>query len=261
MSSNDFDYTGYENSLEKILSMTEKDYWVQYVDVNRHQVNVAKTYLWVSAALLGAYVAFYEQYKDTILSSSVCPIVLMTLSLISAVFAFGLCLYAIPARKGYKSIADPSWGEFSQKSYTLLSQKEQNLYVTMLTTLVDRVDSNTYHNVATNQKRAKLLRATSWILIFSFCSALLSGASFAISKLEITVRPTKMEATLSTENNNTNTPAEDPSSPSAEKPNVPTPAGPIGQGTGRPNYTTHGLNPKGQVRITDGGGEGGGSDQ
>jgi hypothetical protein len=186
----------------------------------------------------------------------------MAISFFSAVFAFGLCLYAIPARKGYKSIADPSWGEFSQKSHTLLSQKKQNLYVSMLTTLVDRVDSSTYHNVATNQKRAKLLRKTSWILIFSFCFALLSGASFAISKLEIKVKPTKLEATMTTENNNADTTTEAPASPSAEQPDVPTPAGPIGQGTNQPNYTTHSLKPEGQVRITEGSGEGGGdSDQ
>jgi hypothetical protein len=253
MASNNFDYSDYEKSLEKVLSMTEKDYWVQYIDVNRHQVNVARTYLWVSAALLGAYVAFYEQYKNTILSSSLCPVLLLIISFVAAVLAFGLCLYAIPARKGYKSIADPSWGEFSQQAHALLSQKDQNQYISMLSSLIDRVDSSTYHNVGTNQKRAKLLRATSWILIFSFCSALISGVSFAVSKLEVTVKPTKMEATMTPDDNNTDTTSDAPASPAVEKPNVPTPAGPIGQGSGQPNYTTHGLNPaKGVVRATEG---------
>lgn len=253
MPSNDYSYSEYEKSLEKILSMTEKDYWVQYIDVNRHQVNVAKTYLWVSAALLGAYVTFYEHYKSSILSGTICPILLLTISFVAAVLAFGLCLYAIPARKGYKSIADPSWGEFSQQAHILLSKKEQNLYISMLSTLVDRVDLSTYHNVGTNQKRAKLLRATSWVLIFSFCFALLSGISVAVSKLEVNVKPTKMEETMSSDDNNTNTPSGAPTSPTAEKPNVPTPAGPIGQGTDQPNYTTHGLDPaKGIIRVTEG---------
>lgn len=259
MASNNFDYNGYEKSLEKILVMTEKDYWVQYVDINRHQVNVAKTYLWVAAALIGAYAAFLGQYKEIIMSGSICPILVMILSIGLAIIAFGLCLYSIPARKGYRSIADPSWGEFSQKSHVLLTQKEPNLYVSILSALIDRVDLRTNHNVATNQKRAKLLRLTSWILIFSFCMALLSVASFAISKLEISIIPsTKLETNMSTENNTT-TPSETPSSPPAEQPNVPKPAGPIGQGTDQPNYTTHGLDiPKDGVRITEGN-EGGSS--
>ena len=37
--------------------------------------------------------------------------------------------------------------------------------------------------------------------------------------------------------------------PATDKPNVPTPAGPIGSLP--PNYTTHGLDPKGSVRMTE----------
>lgn len=35
----------YEKSLEKILATVEKDYWTQYVDINRHQVIVSRAYL------------------------------------------------------------------------------------------------------------------------------------------------------------------------------------------------------------------------
>ena len=41
----EFDYEGYEKALERSLALAEKDYWTQYVDINRHQVNVSKTYL------------------------------------------------------------------------------------------------------------------------------------------------------------------------------------------------------------------------
>lgn len=260
--SNEFDYTSYEKSLEKILAMAEKDYWAQYIDVNRHQVNVAKTYLWVAAALLGSYVAFYEQYKETIWSTNHCTTIVMILSIISGVFAFGLCIYAIPARKGYKSIADPSWGEFSKKSYDLLKGKKENSYSCILTDIVNRVDSSTSYNVATNQKRAKLLRFTSWVLIASFGLALLSGASIAISKLEISITPTKKETIMTTEESKPTAPSETPAAPTAETPNVPEPAGPIGSGTENPNYTTHSVTdiPKGNVRITEGNEEGSSGD-
>ena len=176
MSENNFDYDGYIKSLEKILSMTEKDYWTQYIDVNQHQVNVAKTYLWVAAALLGAYAALYTQYKNVILSSGVYAISTAIISILSAVIAFGFCLYAIPAREGYKSIAEISWGEFSKLAYNLLSDKNKNLYITILTKLIDSTDSSTYYNVQTNTKRAKLLRITFWILIISFFFSLLCAA-------------------------------------------------------------------------------------
>ena len=86
--------------------------------------------------------------------------------------------------------------------------------------------------------------------------------SFGLLKLDISIKTTKTETTMSTEGNNNTSPQEAPS-PAASVPNVPTPAGPIGQGTNQPTYTTHSLNPTiGQVRITEsGGGSDGGSDK
>jgi hypothetical protein len=49
----DYDYQSYEKSLEKVLESTQKDYWAQYIDINRHQVIVGRTYL----TRLGAYSA------------------------------------------------------------------------------------------------------------------------------------------------------------------------------------------------------------
>jgi hypothetical protein len=100
----EYDYEGYAKILEKTLDACQKDYWTQYIDINRHQINVAKTYLWVSAALLGAYAAGYDRFSEFIISSAVCGQVFFSLSFLVGVIAFGICLYAIPARKGYLPI-------------------------------------------------------------------------------------------------------------------------------------------------------------
>ncbi len=67
---------------------------------------------------------------------------------------------------------------------------------------------------------------------------------------------------MSTEDNNTDTQTEIPTSSLVEQPDVPTPAGPIGQSTNKPNYTTNDSNFENQVRITEDSHKGGGdSDQ
>ncbi|MEJ2060630.1 MAG: hypothetical protein P8Y64_09115 [Gammaproteobacteria bacterium] len=109
----EYDYEGYAKSLEKVLDGVTKDYWTSYIDINRHQVAVGRTYLWVSAALVGIYAAGFKYFNIEIISSFILTVLGM-LSLILAFLAFGICLYAIPARKGYKTIPIKGWGEFSR---------------------------------------------------------------------------------------------------------------------------------------------------
>lgn len=222
----DYDYDNYSKSLEKILSMTEKDYWVQYIDVNRHQVAVARMYLWVAAALIGAYATLYIKYENIILSEGLFVIMLFIISAVCAVFAFGLCLYSIPAREGYMAIPQISWGEFSKNAYDLLSEKKSNLYVKILTALIDNTDRSVHHNLKTNKKRAKLLRFTSWILVASFSFSLLSAGALFINSISL---KHKKEITMTNDTNNTqNTSEATINKPTVEKPDVPVPAGPIG---------------------------------
>jgi hypothetical protein len=81
------DYEGYTKSLEKILDGVTKDYWATRIDDARHQVGIAKTYLWVSAALIGAYVTAYEKFHDYLLNYS-CLILLGGMSFLLCCIAF-----------------------------------------------------------------------------------------------------------------------------------------------------------------------------
>ena len=251
MSTDEYDYAGYEKSLERVLSLSEKDYWTQYVDINNHQVNVSKTYLWVSAALVGAYVTVFDRYGALVFGGSF-TITFALLSILSSAVAFGLCLYAIPARDGYRSIPSQSWGEFSLLANNLLHQKEKNIYISVLTNLVDKVDSTTFHNVSTNQKRAKLLRATSWVLLSSLVFAVLTTiGSYSNHYLTIT---TQLEKTTMTNENNesSNAPSVQQSNPG---PGVPTPAGPISSASPqsvRVTNTETRITESAPVRMTDG---------
>ncbi len=193
MSEESYDYDGYEKSLERILAMTEKDYWTQYVDINRHQVNVGKTYLWVSAALLGAYAAAYSQFEANDFSLNSFEVLMFLIGIVLAISAFGICLYAIPARKGYLSIANPSWGEFSQMAYTYLCDKKHYVYSNLINKLIDRTDICVHHNANTNQSRAKQLRVISWVLIASLSFSLLAATSVFMSKFEIKMPITQEE--------------------------------------------------------------------
>ncbi len=242
MAEDNYDYEGYEKSLERSLSLAEKDYWSQYLDVNRHQVNVAKTYLWVAVALLGSYAAVIGKYTQYFVSNN-CVAVVGLLSIVSAVIAFGICLYAIPARKGYVAIPVVSWGEFPTLANQSLANKDKRVYITLLTDLNNKVDKANHHNVSTNQKRAALLRLTSWVLIFSFSLAVLTGIS-VIFPITFSNHTQHMEFKMPEDNQSQNQPQEQQTE---THPDVPTPAGPITGGN--PDMSTHSENVPNTVNI------------
>jgi len=229
MEDTEYDYDGYQKSLERTLTLAEKDYWTQYIDVNRHQVNVAKTYLWVAVALMGSYTAVFSKYQSLFTTECMTPI-LAFISAISAIAAFGICLYAIPARKGYHAVSETSWGYFTDKANKMLECDKKRIYIAILTTLCDHVDKANYHNVATNQNRAKLLRRTSWILIISFTFAILTSLSLLANSLPVR----KVNMTDPTQNKPTQ-----PSQSPKPAPDVPKPAGPLSGGN--PNISTHSI--------------------
>jgi hypothetical protein len=246
MSENEFDYEGYEKSLERSLALAEKDYWSQYLDVNRHQVNVAKTYLWVAVAMLGAYGAILNKFPQYLLQNF-CVTSFALISVLLVILAFGICLYAIPARQGYKGIPEISWGEFPAHANQLLTKKDKRIYISVLTDLNNKVDKSNWHNIATNQKRASLLRKTSWILIASFLFAVLTGVAYVIP-ISSENSTSNMEKIMPEDN--------EPQGQSQNQtpetvPDVPTPAGPITGGN--PDMSTHTakIPSHGNIRITE----------
>lgn len=204
MSEPTLDYEGYEQSLEKILEGVTKDYYSSFLDINRHQVMVSRAYLWVSAALIGVYAAAYEEFSPVILMHS-CLFLFSLFAFLFACAGFGICLYSIPARNGYMAIPKKGWGEFSRRAYDLLKDNNPKVYSTFLSTQIARIDTAYAHNFRTNLRRARLLRVTSWILIFSFALALISSAIAIIDSLNISQQ--KVTTYMSNENENNGTQA------------------------------------------------------
>jgi len=168
----DIDYDGYTQALDAIRNEALADYWAHLLNINAHQVSVGRTYLWVSAALVGAYSTAFSTYHTTIIRSDTL-FALSTGSFALAALAFGVCLYAIPARAGYRAIPKAGWGEFSTSAYALLKKDTPNLYANFLTQHIAHIDAARAQGCITTRKRATLLRATSWLLIASFGLALL----------------------------------------------------------------------------------------
>lgn len=179
----EYDYAQYNESLSKILEHSAKDYWCQLIDINRHQVAVARTYLWVSAALLGAYFAALSTLVgNSVPFGSSCAVLLSAIAIVLAAAAFGVCLYALPGRKGYLTVCD-SWRTLTGNAYRSLENKSSSIYAETLTSLIEKYDVATDHGRGTNQTRAKLLRINSWILIGSFSSAVFSATIYTIDYL------------------------------------------------------------------------------
>ena len=235
-----FDYDGYAKSLEVVHEGLSRDYWASILDINRHQVGVGRTYLWVSAALLGGYSAVLEQYQSLIITEAYL-VVLFGISYVVAALAFGICLYAIPARKGYRSIPEKGWGEFSAKAYKHLKDGSDQVYAAFLTDHISTVDHAYAHNARTNKDRAGLLRLTSWLLIVSFSVALFSVSVLTTQTL---LNHSPKEIIMSEEEN---TSSQQSSEPTLSVPEPPPPAD-----IGGSDISTHSAEPaSGNTFITE----------
>ena len=160
--------------------------------------------MWVSAALIGIYAAAYDRFSPILLGHS-CLLVLSLIAFILASLAFGICLYAIPARKGYRAIPNKGWGEFSGEAYNYLKDGSEQVYSTFLTSHISKIDHAFSYNFKTNQSRAALLRFTSWLLILSFSSAIFVASAASIETITNLNQP-KKETIMSGDDDQGNTP-------------------------------------------------------
>lgn len=241
------DYPGYAASLKTVAEGVLKDYSIGVVDINRHQLNVARTYLWVAAAQLGAYTAAFDRYHKLISGSDFA----IWFSLVSATFAalaFGVCLYAIPPRKGYRSIPDSGWGQFSRDAHGILKSLNPTVEATFLTGYIAKVDSAYAHNLKTNRSRARMLRRASWLLIASFSFALLTAATIAAKAY----CSTSLEESLAMSEEDQG--SSDTSTSQTTEPELTVPEPPPPADTGGSDVSTHSANPEtntSRVFITD----------
>lgn len=225
------DYDGYAKSLEAIRDGVLRDYWAGILDINRHQLNVGRTYLWVAAALVGAYGAAFDRYHAFLLESR-CAVVFGGISGLLAAIAFGVCLYAIPARKGYRAIPEKGWGEFSAEAYKLLKTSRPQVYSSFLSGHIAKIDYAYAHNFRTNRSRARILRVTSWLMIASFVLAIVTTV---LTMVQATIQIPTEETTMS----KATTPSDPAPDPAPAEPQVDVPEPPPPADIGGSDMSTH----------------------
>lgn len=180
-----YDNVGYQKSLERLVLMSEKEYYTHLVDINRHQVNVARILLWLSVVIVGFDVALiewtYQQVEDfpdaiLLLTGSY---IAFALSIISGVLGFSLSAYSIPAFGGYQPLYENSWAEYAQRAHNNFSECHDSVYEETLNDLLTRTDEACIMGNETNGKRGLLLRFASIAMMVS--TALLGLGFIAFS--------------------------------------------------------------------------------
>lgn len=226
------DYEAYEKSLEAILDQVQRDFWTQYVEINRHQIIVGKNYLWISAALIGALSGVYIEFSEVVQLNSVSG-VSFTLAFFLAVLGFGVSLYAMPAKGGYQMPYNSNWYDLTKSAHERLKNKEKQAYVAFLSDLITRTDNANNINLKTNGKRAELFRKVYWILVFAFGLSLISGIFYAANTQSNILAHTIQSNSLPTPENIMSNDNNDSKGNDAEKLDVPPPKPPETKGSSK----------------------------
>lgn len=169
----DYDNNGYSKSLEKIVEMAEKEYYVHLVDINRHQVIVARTLLWMSVVLIGlGFSVTGHIYKELngeaqYFPTMVASLLLIFVSIFLSALGFTFSALAIPAFGGYKTIYEKSWAEFTEQARSQWSDKADFVNESTLSNLLEKIDSACNAGSVTNQKRGIKLRTSSLLIMAS----------------------------------------------------------------------------------------------
>jgi hypothetical protein len=178
-----YDSDGYSKSLDKLVAMSEKEYYVHLVDINRHQLVVARTLLWLAVILIGFDIAIIEwAYTKVSKLPALVPILtpcyfFFIFSIIFGVIAFAFSAIAIPAFGGYKPLYNNSWADYSNSAHEKLLSGQDSIYMKTLNDLLTNLDAACSKGNTTNALRGLKLRVSSILTILSATSA---GIGFII---------------------------------------------------------------------------------
>nr|VFK53386.1 MAG: hypothetical protein BECKTUN1418E_GA0071001_101528 [Candidatus Kentron sp. TUN]VFK56889.1 MAG: hypothetical protein BECKTUN1418D_GA0071000_10556 [Candidatus Kentron sp. TUN] len=113
-------------------------------------------------ALFGVNLTAFDKFFAEIIANDF-VLLLVFLGFLSVTLAFGISLYALPARRGYQTIPRKGWGELSQGVYRLPKNGSSHLYARFLTDFIARIDEVFAYNIKTNRRRAFLSRTASTV--------------------------------------------------------------------------------------------------
>src|SRR4051812_9124090 len=183
----EYDLEGYTKSLEKLVSMAEKEYYVNLVDINRHQIGVARTLLWLSIIILGFNISFVEWSFD---KSKDLPnyipfltgcYIFVCLSALCNIISFSFSVFAIPAFGGYPPLYKKSWAEYAQPAYKILHEGRDSVFATTLTEVLANLDVACVQGGETNASRGFKLRVSSIFAASSIVLVFISLLIFSIN--------------------------------------------------------------------------------
>lgn len=175
-----YDIDGYKDSLEKLVTMSEKEYYVHLVDINRHQVVVARSLLWVGVVILGFNVASVDWLNDKtqLLNVLVPSFIFIGFSTFLGVVSFALAALSIPAFGGYEPLYKDSWAEYACDANEELNNGNDIVYINTLNNLLGKIDKASRRGSKTNRKRGQLLRFSSIFIMASAVSLFISYVIF-----------------------------------------------------------------------------------
>jgi hypothetical protein len=168
-----FDSEGYTKVLETLVDRSEKEYYVHLVDINRHQVVVARGLLWLLVVIAGFCIAYIEWSVGKLGDAGaqmlvlVCTTVPAVMALVLSIVAFGFSIFAIPAFGNYQKPYKNSWAEYLNDAYSRWDAGEELVYQKSLNQLLARFDYICSECNKTNGRRGTKLRVASVITIWS----------------------------------------------------------------------------------------------
>ena len=177
----------YTSTLIKLVDLSEKEYYTHLVDINRHQVIVARTLLWLVVVIIGAEVTFINWVYDQIGADEdsynvlISTYVLNVLSIVAGVISFTLSLLAVPAFGGYDSLYKNSWADYSNKANELYEQHNHLLHAITMNDILTKLDQACFKGFKTNQARGKKLRIAAIFAIGSATIATIALIVFTFS--------------------------------------------------------------------------------